>query len=226
MLTCATISLTAQTPTTPPPHRVHHARRAHATVRKTAAEPAKPATPPQQPAGPPLPTALPAQPATIKLDHGLLTVNADNSDLDQILSRVASISGMDIEGLKQTTRVFGVYGPGDPGDVLTELLSGMGYNFVMAGELPNGLPRELVLTQGGDPLPPPIQARGNPMPATDDLPPDDQIQYGPGAIEHVPPNMQPGDQDNIQRQEQNLQRLEQMRQQQMQQQQQQQDNPQ
>lgn len=232
-LACATVSLMGQTPARPAPDTVqstaHHAthrtrRHEHAALHRVAAEAAKPVAP-QTPV-PPLPTNEPAQPATVKLDHGQLTVQANNSDLDQILNRVASISGTDIEGLKQTTRVFGVYGPGNPQDVLSDLLSGMGYNFVMVGSLPDGSPRELVLTPGGGPLPEPTQARGNPMPPVDEQPPDDQVQYGPGAIQHVPPNMQPGDQDNYQRQQENMQRLEQMRQQMQQQQQQQQDNPQ
>lgn len=235
-LTCATASLMAQTPAKPAQdnahptthHAIHRtARHPHAAVHRTAAEAAKPVAPQQaQVTAPPLPTNEPAQPATVRLDHGQLTVQANNSDLAEILSHVASVSGMDIEGLKQTTRVFGVYGPGSPRDVLADLLSGMGYNFVMVGDLSDGSPRELVLTQGGGPLPEPTQARGNPMPPVDDQPADDQIQYGPGAIEHVPPNMQPGDQGNDQRQQENMQRLEQMRQQMQQQQQQQQDNPQ
>jgi len=225
---CATVSLSAQTPAKPVPEKApratHPARKhAHTAIRPVAAEPVKPVPPPQPPA-PPLPNSEPAQPATVKLDHGQLTVEANNSDLDQILSRVASISGTDIEGLKQTTRVFGVYGPGNPRDVLSDLLSGMGYNFVMVGDLADGSPREVVLTQGGGPLPEPTQARGNPMPPPDEEPAEEPIQYGPGAIQHVPPNMQP--EDNIQRQQENLQRLEQMRQQMQQQQEQQQDNPQ
>lgn len=93
------------------------------------------------------------QPATVSFQNGSLTVNANNSDLTQILRKVADISGMSIDGLNKSARVFGVYGPGDPSQVLTEILSDSGYNFVMVGNTADGAPRQLLLTakNGGTP---------------------------------------------------------------------------
>jgi hypothetical protein len=75
-----------------------------------------------------------------------LTVKADNSSLTQILHQVSSATGMRLDGLGGDERVFGSFGPGAPRDVLTTLLNGTSYNVVMVGDLPNGAPRELVLS--------------------------------------------------------------------------------
>jgi hypothetical protein len=86
------------------------------------------------------------QPAAVTLRDGKLTVEANNSDLTQILRDTANISGMTINGLRNGLRIFGVYGPGNLRDVLTALLLGSGYNFIMVGGAVDGTPRELLLT--------------------------------------------------------------------------------
>ena len=119
-----------------------HPARKHGTVarrRKSRARSKKEA--------PPLsPAEAAAQPATVSLKNGKLTVEANNSNLTQILQDVAHISGMTIDGLDKDARVFGAFGPGNPRDVLTHLLVGSGYNFVMAGDTTDGAPRQLLLT--------------------------------------------------------------------------------
>ena len=112
------------------------------------------------PPAPSAPTSLldqPAQPAKVVLTDGLLSVEAQNSSLTQILDCVAKQSGMTISGLSKDERIFGVYGPGSPSEVLSELLDGAGYNVLMAGDTTAGAPRELVLTvrQSGAAVPPP-----------------------------------------------------------------------
>jgi hypothetical protein len=78
-------------------------------------------------------------------------VRANNSSLSQILHQVSSKTGMQLDGLGGDERVFGSFGPGAPREVLTALLNGTSYNVVMIGDLPNGAPRELMLThrEGG-----------------------------------------------------------------------------
>lgn len=122
---------------------------AHAAVRARKATQAKAKI--AQPAGTnstaAKSTIIPAaEPASISLKSGELTVGAHNSDLAQILRNIAQLSGMQIEGLGHSSRVYGVYGPGKPQAVLTELLSGSGYNFMMVGESRDGAPRRLLLT--------------------------------------------------------------------------------
>ena len=53
---------------------------------------------------------------------------------------------MRLDGLGGDERVFGSFGPGAPREVLTALLNGTSYNVMMVGDLPNGAPRELLLT--------------------------------------------------------------------------------
>jgi len=88
----------------------------------------------------------PAGPAHVTLNGGSLAVNANNSSLSQILKDLEATSGMTVDGFDKDSRVFGVYGPGPPRDVLSELLDGAGYNFLMVGETNAGTPREVVLT--------------------------------------------------------------------------------
>ena len=89
----------------------------------------------------------PAVPATVTAGNNELTVKANNSSLAQILHQVSSKTGMQLDGLGGDERVFGKFGPAVPREVLTALLNGTSYNVVMVGDLPNGAPRELLLTR-------------------------------------------------------------------------------
>jgi hypothetical protein len=161
----------------------------------------------------------PAKPATVTLNAGELKIETSDSDLGEILKSVATQSGMTIDGTVRSARVFGVYGPGKPTEVLTDLLSGAGYNFIMIGGLSDGAPRELMLSarNGG----PPVAAGSRPnagVSIDDDSDANEQDeQPGPGAVIHAPP---PGPEDPHVRMEQNLQRLQQMHDEQERQQQQ------
>jgi hypothetical protein len=186
-------------------------------VRPTAEEPSsKPA-----PAANPSDTA--AVPARVTLSGGKLTVDANNSDLGSILQDVARSSGMTIDGSSEGKRVFGIYGPGTPHDVLTDLLAGSGYNFMMLGGANGSVPSHLVLTaQGSAPPPKPNDAAAA---ASDDSDADTQEPLGPGAIAHPRPQ-ESEDIDNQTRAQQHLQNLQHMQEKLQQQQQQQQNNPQ
>ena len=162
-----------------------------------------------------------AAPAAVILKNRSLTVKAYNSDLSQILKNIADISGMTINGDAGSARVFGVYGPGKPSDVLANLLAGSGSNFMMTGDTSDGAPRELlILPQNGHP---PLVNTPSPTAAAaasddgenSDVDAAEQDQPGPGAIVNVPPA---GSQDPQERTQQNLQRLEQMHEQQQKQQ--------
>ena len=58
----------------------------------------------------------------------------------------AAIPESKVEGLSQDQRVFGSFGPGDPRDVLSQLLEGSGYNVLMLGGQGDGAPEEIVLS--------------------------------------------------------------------------------
>jgi len=135
----------------------------------------------------------------VTLKDGTLTIAANNSDLSQILRDLSRQSGMVIQGTVKDVRVFGNYGPRNPPDILTELLTGLGYNIIMVGTTPDAVPRELMLTSrtDGPSSAPPVKA---PAKTAEDEP-------GSGAVAHPPPA--PADDPQV-RARQNLQRLEQM----------------
>jgi hypothetical protein len=145
----------------------------------------------------------------VTLKNQTLMVEASNSDLNQILKNVGELSGMIIDGSIVSARVYGTYGPGNPSEVLTSLLVGSGYNFMMVGLTAEGAPRELVLTvqNGGaatSPTPTPTRAEPDRRENAD----RGGDQLGPGVVDHLPPVPSQDPEERIQR---NLKRLEQMR---------------
>ena len=176
-----------------------------------AGESTKPAIPP------PFPTDAAARPAAIKLRDGKLTIEANNSDLGQILQNLASVSGMTINGLNKGPRVFGVYGPGNSREVLSDLLVGSGYNFIMVGDGALGAPRELLLTPQNNNASATVPVDETPV-ADEEADETDQPQVevtptpeeppGPGAIVPAPsPNSQEDDNVRVQQTLQRLQRM-------------------
>jgi hypothetical protein len=75
-----------------------------------------------------------------------LRIEAQNSSLEQIMSDVSTATGTKVEGLNTDQRVFGVYGPGQARDVLSQLLQGSGYNVMMIGDEGQGTPRQILLS--------------------------------------------------------------------------------
>jgi hypothetical protein len=198
----------AQAAPTSPPSAAQTTRSQPPSAKKTKE------TPPPTPA-PPVPAVAPsmfeqpATPATVTAGNNELTVKADNSSLAQILHQVSTKTGMHLDGLGGDERVFGSFGPAAPREVLTSLLNGTSYNVMMVGDLPNGAPRELLLTRragGGAATPPVNQAQnssqnpngqngqngddaaqddtGNGDDSSDDSPP---MQYTPPSIAPAEP---------------------------------------
>jgi hypothetical protein len=178
------------------------------------------------PSGPLPPSMLqqPAQPATIQFTGSTLAIHADNSSLSEILRRFSAQSGMNLQGLGSDERVFGNFGPGNPRDVLAELLNGTPYNVLMVGDLTNGAPRQLILTparqtaSASPALAAPSQAEvtetGDDSDAVDTPP----IEQFPHPHDQIPPVNNP---EGVKTPQQLFQELQQMRQQQQQQQQEQ-----
>lgn len=95
-------------------------------------------------------------------ENGQLALNATNVSLNEILREIAIRTGLKITGGVTDQSVFGQYGPGSVGAVLSALLDGTGSNMLLVNAS-NG-PSELILTarQGG-PTPPSPMA-GEPQP--------------------------------------------------------------
>jgi hypothetical protein len=205
---------------TPAPRKTTHAGRQISRKRRSLKhkEPASPPplgqivrTVPNAPAA----SELGVRRATVTLKDGILIVQANNSDLGRILYDVAQISGTTIHGSIKSVRVYGVYGPRSPRDVLSDLLAGSGYNFMMVGLTSQGAPRDLVLTpKGGDALAgttvsPAAPSLDGHESADANIP--DEDPPGPGAILHAPPAPT---EDLNERVDQHLRRLQQMQDQQ------------
>jgi hypothetical protein len=168
------------------------------------------------PALPPSLLDKPAGTARVTLTDGNLSVNANNSNLSEILKDIESSTGMTVDGFEKDSRVFGVYGPGPPRDVLSSLLDGAGYNFLMVGSTDNGTPREVVLTVRSN-APVSAPTPNNSQPEEDEEPPPPPQEQTPSAPVQ-PPVLPPGDQRPKTPQEM-LQELQRLRQQQQTQQQ-------
>jgi len=108
-----------------------------ATVAEEASAPQKPDWPVNNP----------PSPASVVLNSRGLRIDAMNSSLLQILKQVCKETGAQIEGLNADQRIFGVYGPGQPREIIVQLLEGTGYNLVMVGAHGNGTPLQIVLSK-------------------------------------------------------------------------------
>jgi len=114
-------------------------------------------TPPSAPVATSAPTPTnAAHPARVVYSQGQIEVDADNSSLQQIVQKIAGVTGMKITGSVNDERVFGKYGPAAPAKILKSLLDGTGVNMLLK-ETASGAPAELILTprDGSAPLPPP-----------------------------------------------------------------------
>jgi hypothetical protein len=158
----------------------------------TSTAPAAPAAPSVAQTQQYLPAA--AQPAERRaqvnmLPNGILTVNADNSSLNQILREISRVTGMKITGGVVDERVFGNYGPADPSTILTALLRGTGSNMMLIFNS-HQAPAELVLTpRNGGPTPPSPNA-GHER-DEDDLPPRGMPHASRGPDPNDPRPRQP-----------------------------------
>lgn len=162
--------------TSPRPVKPHHAHKPPA-AHVDAAPPSEPEpTEPAQPEQPKWPVNdPPAQPSVTWNSQGL-HIQATNSSLRTILNQISTETGAKIEGLNADERVFGEYGPGQPRDVLSQLLQGSNYNFLLLGNPDSALKVVLSGRNGGAPRPgAPDRSVNRPMPQ-DNQPDDDQVQ--------------------------------------------------
>jgi len=143
--------------------------------------PAMPIAPPA-PIIPPTPATSPAQHADVSVSGALVTVQADNSSLNQILRSIMRKTGLKVTGGVAEERVFGAYGPAPLGPLLTSLLTGTGMNviFVPAG---SGSAAQLILSpRNGGPMPPPPEATANAALDADPAP----VAPAPAPVAAVP----------------------------------------
>jgi hypothetical protein len=96
---------------------------------------------------------MPATPPQVNYQNGLLTIVAQNSTLGDILNAVRSRTGaaVDIPPADTSERVIGQLGPGPARDVLTQLLNGSSFNYVMTspGSDPGALAHLVLIPRVG-----------------------------------------------------------------------------
>lgn len=145
--------------------------------------------PPPPPLQPNWPINDQPTPASVKWDSTGLHIAAANSSLQQILSEVTAATSTKLEGFNKDERVFGTFGPGQPRDVLSQLLQGSGYNIVMIGDQGRGAPREIVLSARSTGAAPQAGAHPSQDDNEDDY--DNQIEVQPPQpaqpMQQVPP---------------------------------------
>ena len=148
----------------------------------------------------PTPEQMPPQPPQVSFQNGLLAISADNSNLADVLRgvRTALGIGLDTPPGAGSERVVVHLGPGQPRDVLTQLLNGSRYDYILVGAAqdPQGIsqviltPRQSTTVAGnvGQPPPPQPAIAGSVTPGDDDSDTEDTAQQPePSAAPQLPP---------------------------------------
>jgi hypothetical protein len=109
-----------------------------AKVHRVPAPAASTPQPVAAPAVPLRPEQMPATPPQVSFHGGLLTITAQNSTLGDILRAVRNQTGAAVDvPANATERVAGNFGPGPARDVLSSLLNGSHFNYVLLGSATN-----------------------------------------------------------------------------------------
>jgi len=204
VLTCSAAAQTraVQTAGRSAPPQVRKATRAG---RKQPA-PKPPAAPETQPPSVPLtPEQMPPVPPQVTYRNGLLTIIATNSTLADILRAVSVNTGANVDAPAQLTgeRVAARIGPGAPREVLSDLLRGPRFDYILIG--PDGDPnavRNIILTPNqsspsASTAMAQFQPRGSPVPPAQEDVDEDVADEQPVRPQPEPP--QPAQQSPAQR---------------------------
>jgi len=114
---------------------------------KAAAQPEQPVAPATPP---PTMAQMPASAPQVAFQSGELTISAQNSTLGDILKAVKTQTGATIElPGSAPERVVGTFGPGPARDVLSSLLNGSHFNYLLLGSPtdPNALDRVILMAK-------------------------------------------------------------------------------
>jgi hypothetical protein len=134
---------------------------------------------------PPTLAEMPASPPQVSFQGGQLTISAQNSTLGDILKavRVQTSATIDLPG-NAPERVVGRFGPGPARDVLTSLLNGSHFNYLLLGSPtdPNALDRVILMAKSGG------TAESNPQPPSEQANAYNQSVYNrPTAVPMAAP---------------------------------------
>jgi hypothetical protein len=216
---------------------------------KSPAKKTQPAPQPYlPPPPPPTPEQMPPNPPQVGYAGGQLSIVADNSTLADVLNAVRARTGakLDMPPNASGVRVAVHIGPGEPRDVLAQLLAGSRFDYVLLGSATDpGAVTDIVLTprEGGTAManagppppsgppggvqaayPPPTTPPGEDADESEPEPPAEPIPQtvtppqGTGAAPNQPQSNQPKTPQQLLEELQRMQQIQQLRQQQQQQQ--------
>jgi hypothetical protein len=139
-------------------------------------------------------TPPPPPPLTVSFSRGLLTVNSTKANLSQVLFAIHERTGAEIAipaGAEQE-QVVAALGPAAPPEVLSQLLNGSRFNFLIlsAANDPNTLDRVILTARPDGPAPPyrpPVQ-----QPLQQEEPPAEATNPEPQPPQQPPGTRQPG----------------------------------
>jgi hypothetical protein len=123
---------------------------AKTAVAETAPPAAQPAA--EIPEPPRTPEQMPASPPKVTMSSGQLSIVADNSTLGEVLNAVKSLTGatVDAPSSASSERIAAQLGPGEPQQVLQQLLSGSKFDYIILGSPTNSTTIEkIILTARG-----------------------------------------------------------------------------
>lgn len=113
----------------------------------------EPQLPPQPPPPPPTLEQMPAQPPQVSFNNGMLSITSQNSTLGDILTAVRRQTGaaLELPPGAASERVAARLGPGQPKDVVSSLLNGSNFDYIILGSLqrPGGLDRIILSARQG-----------------------------------------------------------------------------
>ena len=177
-------------------------------------------TAPVVPEPPKAPEQLPATPPKVTMSGGQLSIVADNSTLADVLNAVKKLTGAGVElpNAAGYERIVAQLGPGQPQQVLGQLLTGSKFDYIILGSADNpDAIQKIILTPRGASVSGPAPAANASMGAQQRTPSelglnepapdagvDDEVQQEPPQPEppppqtEEPPQPQPGAQQNNQ----------------------------
>lgn len=176
-------------------------RVAHGVGRKQPKS--KPSPLPAPEPAPPVPLTpeqMPPVPPQVSYRNGLLTIVATNSTLSDILRAVSVRTGATVDAPAHlvSERVAARIGPGTPREVLSDLLTGPRFDYILVGSDgdPNGV-RSIILTPNQS-SPSTGAAMAQQLPARSVMPPqeetDEEAEDQPSPVPEVPQPSQPAQQ--------------------------------
>ncbi len=238
----ATISVApieAQNAAARPPINMPSAVEKSPAAPKSPESPAQPAAPVDAP--PPTPEQMPPSPPRVAFIDGKLTIVAENSTLGDVLNAIKNLTSADVEypPSAASERIYAYVGPGSPRDVITSLLTGSKFDYVILGGVhdPNSIESVILSVRAAgsasdqQPFSPPSRAAFRPSPPpeipSESVEEDNNPEPEPAPVPPSPPTpgaqVSPGGQPNnpnqpqVKTPEQLLEELRRMQQQQQQQ---------